>query len=142
MNYNFEPGDKILERSLLPALKKNVWRLASWGTSATHNHDGTVIRGYEYIPYCGNEHLWLTSNDPKPKRWRGVKGDVYYYVSSNLTVQTIIEFNDSLANDLYNAGNYFQTREEAEEVANEIKKIFLPEYLEKNNDTINCQSND
>ena len=59
-----------------------------------------------------------------PKRWRAEKGDIYYSFTSNFGVEESTEYNDYLDNEAYDSGNYFQTKEEAQEVADKLNKYF------------------
>lgn len=64
-----------------------------------------------------------------PQPWRAEKGNVYYTVDS---LGGILNFKDDRSyadDDLYNIGNYFKTKERAEEVANKITLIFKLERL-------------
>ena len=56
------------------------------------------------------------------KRWRAAKGEEYYYLTnSNLDIISKIEGILSLSDEYrYKIGNYFQTREEAEEYQKKI----------------------
>lgn len=59
----------------------------------------------------------------KKCRWRAMVGEEYYYVSSSLDINSPLETNVSLDNIMYNNGNYFQTKEQAQEAAKRIKKV-------------------
>ena len=59
----------------------------------------------------------------KPKRWRAEYDEGYYYIE-DVEVKTFVEKYDELDYKLYDIGNYFRTREQAEEVAKEIREIF------------------
>lgn len=52
-----------------------------------------------------------------PVRWRSEKGKEYWYVECDLTERSAIEFNDSFNRMHYNCGNYFQTAQQAKEMA-------------------------
>jgi hypothetical protein len=50
---------------------------------------------------------------------------LFAYITSNQCVlKTFVEKYDELDYKLYDIGNYFRTREQAEEVAKEIRAIF------------------
>ena len=57
-------------------------------------------------------------------RWRAEKGERYYYVGTDSTIDDFIEDGDQTDNTNYECGNYFKTREAAEKVAAQIRKIF------------------
>ena len=59
----------------------------------------------------------------KHKRWRADYNEEYYYIE-DVKVKTFVEKYDELDYKLYDIGNYFRTREQAEEVAKEIRAIF------------------
>ncbi len=76
------------------------------------------------------------NNLPKrqePKRWRAEKGDIYYSFTSNFGVEESIEDNYYLDNKAYDSGNYFKTKEEAQEVADKLNKYFQELIQTKNN---------
>lgn len=65
----------------------------------------------------------LNSYDKKePKRWRAIKGGVYYSFTSNFKAEDYIEINGYFNNEDYNSGNYFKTREDAQEAADKLNK--------------------
>ena len=57
-------------------------------------------------------------------RWRARKGEIYYYVDYDFTIDYFIEDEDSADNTNYVIGNYYKTREAAERAAEKIRKIF------------------
>ena len=59
----------------------------------------------------------------KTKRWRADYNEEYYYIE-DVKVKTFVEKYDELDYKLYDIGNYFRTREQAEKVAKEIREIF------------------
>lgn len=46
--------------------------------------------------------------------WRGKVGDTYYFLGTNGRVMKDNHYEDSLDDDRYNTGNYFRTKEQAE----------------------------
>ena len=67
------------------------------------------------------------NNLPKkqePKRWRAEVGEIYYSFFSNFEIVDYYEYNSSGNDEDYDLGNYFQTKEEAQEVANKLKEYF------------------
>lgn len=59
----------------------------------------------------------------KPKRWRAEYNERYYYFNSQLKIDSMMNENDTIDNQLYELGNYFKTEEEAQEYENKLKKI-------------------
>lgn len=60
------------------------------------------------------------------KRWRANKGCEYYFFSNLLEVHIDNDAYAGLDNIRYNAGNYFETEEDAEAKINEIKNLLKP----------------
>jgi hypothetical protein len=57
-------------------------------------------------------------------RWRAKEGEKYYIINLfNNKIEEQSECNVGVDNDLYDCGNYFRTREEAEDAKNKIAKI-------------------
>jgi hypothetical protein len=54
------------------------------------------------------------------KRWRAYYNEEYYFIEY-VEVKTFVEKYDELDDKLYEMGNYFRTREQAESVAKEVK---------------------
>lgn len=50
------------------------------------------------------------------KRWRAEKFGTYYYLDTNFEVKQGVEFYFHTDNKLFNSGNYFQTKEQAEKL--------------------------
>lgn len=51
------------------------------------------------------------------------KGERYWYIDSNLRVHCTTEINNPVDDDFFAIGNYFHTKEEAEKVAEKIRKL-------------------
>ncbi|KYL05222.1 hypothetical protein [Fusobacterium necrophorum] len=60
----------------------------------------------------------------KPKHWRAKYGERYYYTDYCAYVQFATEHNTTTDNRLYELGNYFQTREQAEKALEKVKKAY------------------
>ena len=58
------------------------------------------------------------------KRWRAEKGEIYYSFKSNFKVEDYHECNNFYSNKAYELGNYFLTKEEAQEVADKLNEYF------------------
>ena len=57
-------------------------------------------------------------------RWRAKEGETYYSFSSKFEVKDFCEDGGDFDNKAYKTGNYFQTKEEAQEVADKLNKYF------------------
>ena len=57
-------------------------------------------------------------------RWRAKRGNMYYTITRNLTVDNYYENGEATDEKLYFACNYFKTREAAEKVAKQLREIF------------------
>lgn len=66
------------------------------------------------------ERLKAEEQSKEVKPWRAASGDIYYGISSNGTPFWGCEDGASLANTRYNNGNYYRTRELAEQDAKEL----------------------
>ena len=73
------------------------------------------------------KYIMATAEEIKPLRWRAERSYTYYTIESTMTVVESAEYGDRYDDSRYKCGNYFRTREEAEEVAKKIKKILLPD---------------
>lgn len=60
----------------------------------------------------------------KQKRWRAEYGERYYYTDCCAYMQFATEHNTTTDNRLYDIGNYFQTREQAEKARQLQKKAY------------------
>ena len=72
-------------------------------------------------------YIMATAEELKPVRWRAKKCGIYYYITSDFKVKEVCDYRDAEDEACYKCGNYFRTREEAEEAAEKIKKILLPD---------------
>jgi hypothetical protein len=64
------------------------------------------------------------------KKWRAKYGYRYYYIDNIFEINTYVETFSRIDNKMYEALNYFRTKEEAEEYAEYLKKCSL-EWHEK-----------
>lgn len=55
------------------------------------------------------------------KRWRAKKNELYWFISSAVTVSSSREENDPVDETRYRIGNYYKTREEAKEAIEKMK---------------------
>lgn len=124
MNKEFKPFQRIL-------IKQGVWRAALYSHKEKDGFiittDGGLRKEELVLPYEGNESLLGTSNDPKPKRWRAERGGKYYLVDDELQVLHSYEGFTDISNNRYQAGNYFNSYEKAEAMAEKLKKTLSDE---------------
>lgn len=125
-DYNFKPFQQVLVRDS---------EEKQWSCSFYSHYNTTYMvhicangRDFKYcIPYEGNEHLLGTTDSPKPKRWRAEKNGEYWYVNPMLQVDKCHDTYYDDDDKCYNIGNYFRTREEAEEIADRFKEMLKGE---------------
>ena len=70
-------------------------------------------------------YIIATAEEVKPFRWRAEPGGAYHIVCTTMDVMRLYDIRESSDNKLYENGNYFRTKEEAEEMAKKIKKVLL-----------------
>ena len=63
-------------------------------------------------------------------RWRAKKYEKYYFFDANLLVRSIDDTYSTFDNELWDALNYFRTKEQAEEAAKRVKEV-LRKYHEE-----------
>lgn len=51
-----------------------------------------------------------------PKRWRASIGNLFYYITSDEKIKSNLDSFSDKNDDMYNLGNYFQTRKQAQKV--------------------------
>ena len=61
-----------------------------------------------------------------PKRWRAQAGNLFYYITSDGDIESDYEDFSDENTDIYNLGNYFQTKKEAQKIidSKEWKKFW------------------
>ena len=90
-------------------------------------YDGKIFvnRCYPSIPFLIRneiiEHLEEIVNKINkkygiPKRWRAQAGNLFYYITSDGDIESDYEDFSDENTDIYNLGNYFKTKEEAQKV--------------------------
>ena len=63
-------------------------------------------------------------------RWRAKKGEYYYWIDVNLVIRNINDTYSSFDNKIWDAFNYFRTKEQAEEAVRLVKET-LRKYHEE-----------
>lgn len=83
----------------------------------------TLVLYYANYDYINIDFRNLPQRQ-KSKLWRGEHSEVYYYVDVTFNVTNTIDIRKSMDNQLYSIGNYFQTREDAQRIANRLLQVF------------------
>lgn len=121
MNETFKPFEQVLVRG--NDTEEWVCGVYSHYDSVLNSHCVMGVFYDECIHYEGNEHLLGTEDAPQPKRWRAEGNDFYYFAGSDGKVYSSVDRGSDDSNILYEIGNYFRTREEAEKVAEKFKAL-------------------
>lgn len=127
MNEQLKPFDKVLVRRY----DSNAWRCDLFSHVAEELGMYVCAGGNyeECIPYEGNEALLGTTDSPKPKRWRAENGGLYWALDINYVAYEVIEQYNKYDDRLYSVGNYFRTKEQAEEMAIKIRALLVKAML-------------
>ena len=75
---------------------------------------------------CG-KYIIAIAKEIKPLRWRAKNKGKYYVVAATMEVIELCDYRDIQTANLYKCGNYFRTREQAEKMAEKIRKVLLPD---------------
>ena len=76
--------------------------------------DGCLTRPWLTVSEIDNFDEWFEEIPEKYERWRGGRGDSYYFIDDEGAIRHEIDTNDGMDNYRYNIGNYFKTEAEAE----------------------------
>lgn len=76
--------------------------------------DGCLTRPWLTVSEIDNFDEWFEEIPEKHERWRGGRGDSYYFIDDEGAIRHEIDTNDCMDNYRYNIGNYFKTEAEAE----------------------------
>lgn len=71
------------------------------------------------------EEIPIPESALKPKRWRAKNRCIFYFISPEQKVIDRTEAYDDHSKALYDTGNYFKTKEEAEQAAEKVKQLLL-----------------
>lgn len=125
MEQKFKPFQQVLVRDE----KDNEWMCDIYSQYDNETEYHSCVGGrYKYcIPYEGNENLLGTTNSSQPKRWRAEHNCEYYYISNLGDVFAEIEHYHPTDDLYYSIGNYFQTRAEAQAMAEKFKQLLKEE---------------
>lgn len=110
--------------------------------------NGKPISDLQFEGYCDSQELLRPATEAEKRRlfdalekqgkrwnaerkqiedlpkWRAEESESYYYVDLSFNVRKTDDLRSYGDNNLYEAGNYFRTREAAEKVAEQIRDIF------------------
>lgn len=126
MNETFKPFEQVLVRG--NDTEEWVCGIYSHYDSVLNSHCVMGVFYNECIPYEDNKALLGTKDSPQPKRWRANRGEYYWYIDSFevcLGQEDDVSYNDKR----YNIGNYFRSREEAEEMAVKFRALLVKAML-------------
>ena len=76
--------------------------------------DGCLTSPWLTVSEIDNFDEWFEEIPEKHERWRGGRGDSYYFIDDEGAIRHEIDTNDGMDNYRYNIGNYFKTEAEAE----------------------------
>ena len=76
--------------------------------------DGCQFSPWVVVRDIINFDDWFEEIPEKHERWRGGRGDSYYFIDDEGAIRHEIDTNDGMDNYRYNIGNYFKTEAEAE----------------------------
>lgn len=68
--------------------------------------------------------------EPVIERWRANKNEYYFFIYHAMTIQTDIDLYLYMDTARFECGNYFKTREQAEEASRRIKKVLMDYHAE------------
>ena len=114
---------------LLKPIKDVEWIVGDVrGTEQDHEGD-TYIQANRHVEIYAVqlallEHAgFIEEVDETPKRRRAERGEEYYYLDTDLEVGNTRDIYSEFDDDLYEACNYFQTTEQAEEFRKGVKAL-------------------
>ena len=74
--------------------------------------DGCLTRPWLTVSEINNFDEWFEEIPEKHERWRGGRGDSYYFIDDEGAIRHEIDTNDDMDNYRYNAGIYGRTEQE------------------------------
>lgn len=77
--------------------------------------DGCLTRPWLTVSEINNFDDWFEEIPEKHERWRGGRGDGYYFIDDEGVIRHEIDTNDGMDNYRYNAGIYGRTKQELED---------------------------
>lgn len=88
---------------------------------------------YQKYPLDPKKAWKVWAEARKSKRWRAEKDEYFYLITTGGEVGSVQDTYSDYYNDLYKLGNYFRTKEEAQQAAEAVKET-LEKFHEKNNE--------
>ena len=129
---------EVLKRGLNTEYSKS-FEYPGWNIRKKRLYTLGVVKKYDNLPFAvPTSDIELLKEKVKAinekyvikKRWRAKRGGYFYYIDflfePERTIETFVEGDDAI----YKSGNYFETKEEALEYAEYMKKCSL-EWHEK-----------
>ncbi len=95
-------------------VKEGEW----FGDTLFQKWDSGIESNYDQLVYHRIE------TEEEVPRWRAEVGGVYYGVTSYYKIVKSFEQNSPLDDMMYDSGNYFQTKEQAQEYIDHCKTFF------------------
>ena len=141
----FEEGDVLhsIHNEVMLIFKKSIsdTRFSSHYDSIEAGGDMWLIECFRYATEEEKQLLFdkmkeqgLQWNAEKKRvekiRWRAKKGGDYYFIDVDLTVKSIDDTYSTFDNKLWDALNYFRTKEQAEEAAKRMKEALFKYHEE------------
>ena len=119
-----DSGIKVSSKYEIEYYKTNNW-LYILG-KYTNKDDIIIIVTDEEKEIIENKVKLINEKYGIIKRWRAKEGDVYFFILNGMfTVGKVRESGTYIDNTRYKLGNYFRTKELAEEKVKEIKELLL-----------------
>lgn len=91
-----------------------------------------------YSPYQAYDICFVKNNpgwfEPVIERWRAFENSDFYVVNNYLDVVNFTEEKSHGDNRLFDAGNYFKKRDQAEEASRRFKKVLMDYHKEISNE--------
>ena len=131
----------VLKRGLNTEYSKS-FEYPGWDIRKKQLYTLGVIKEYDNLPFSvPTSDIELLKEKVRAinekygikKRWRAKQGEFFYYVNflfeADWTIESFVEGDDAI----YKSGNYFETKEEAQEYAEYMKKCSLEWHERRDN---------
>ena len=123
---------KAFDRVLVRDTDQERWQAAFYDQYLTDNGASphrVIGEGYfsQCIPYAGNEHLLGTTDSYVPKPWKPKLEETFFIIvhvyGESFCVRELRWDGVDEDEEMYRLGNCFQTREEAEAMADKLNAL-------------------